>query len=1395
MIHRDSPKSPFYRPNETHFQRVENAILRSIHRANYFNIDSNDVDGTITPVSGEYLVNYSVGTPPVQILGIVDTGSRFIWMQCQPCKNCYKEDRPIFDPSTSRTYSPIPCVAAECLSSQNAFCDFNNKKHCAYKVSYGDGSTSEGDFSWDTITLTSSFENVPVAFPQTIIGCGHNNVGTFGGQGSGVVGLGNAPFSLAGQLKPKTGGTFSYCLTPMYQGNPKPSYLHFGDAGEVTVKEAVTTPLIINKARPTKYYVVMEAISVGSKRIEFPINEDGNIFIDSGTTLTNLPDEVYSSLEGEMVNAVKLRRTNSPVKPLKLCYEITPGEEYHLPLVYAHFKGGGTVTLYEINTFIKVRETIICLAFRSGKQPIFGNLAQQDILVGYDTQQNTIKFLNTDCTSELSLCSPILLIHPPFSATLRGYADLRESPLTFARTPSILFDMALVVSSSLPRRGNPLVRFLPVVRYILGSVRPIRYTGPPSPRQLCCRRSFFDELGGGGILSRCFSPDSHQVRLFLKLRGSASRLVMVNLEEGMFHWRMLIFKYFDSQVQSGGRWPFDKMRMRRVNNGCPTASHNYSPSPLTTYKPPKTETTGELVMVVVGASRGAAQCPSDVTPIDDGLSLRFLGILWAGKDTWHPKEGYICWEIVTSLDLSCWSWESWTVRIHDRLGEIILPNFIAILSSAQVIKCRLSVLSPLWSRQAEAVVLAGRLHLVSRRVPTVTPPSDHRKGRRKGWLTYRLQMVAAVKLVGQLQWSQRGGSFTGPPLFLVQGGVTIDPVALAPVGSLPRVDDYDCAGFDANTQVSCFSRTGLQDFIDQSYVVRDTANAQAARVVVSRENERVCHGKGSSSEDYFFMYANLFTQQNIRVPFTDFQMELLRELNVAPTQLHPNSWAAAQAFVVECMVAGVSPTVRSFLHYFDVRPSPKGGWVSLISVASRTLFKPYFESFKSFKDQFFKVVVADAGRRDFFDPEGSPLYWTENPRKLKAYAKHDLEIEHLCVVDIIETLPRHTSARCLVDCIPFEDCAQRALDCMASPGPRQSNFLAAKRESARAATLAKDQALPPPKRPPSSATRVTIASFGLAKDTLTGGINLTTATQAPAVGSIPISSNVPSMAAGSNPVAEVASQSAPIPASASFKRKRKSQKGGKSSSTKCRRESIKPAVPLPGGVFSPEYNVSRFIDFNRGPAYRTLLESLPGSTMLDSIFEMASRTALMIGYVRDVGDFKGLGEVKRSLLKEQEKTAALEVELEGVRKTLQEERECTATASTKLEETAKQLKEEEAAKFSLEEECTQLKLEATEQKEIERRLQGRTVELHNDLSAVRADLKASQKRISEFNDTLVVVLLKVDKPLELGFDLYKDVYDGVLMEIEPSGTAAVGDDADAETVAGSTSAAVENDEK
>ncbi|GLU14707.1 hypothetical protein SLE2022_312600 [Rubroshorea leprosula] len=116
LIHRDSPRSPFHNSSETHSQRLTNALRRSINRLSHFNTSRHELqsnvfsDGNI----GEYIMNISIGTPPVEILGIADTGSDLIWTQCKPCAHCYKQDAPLFDPKSSSTYEPLSCLSTEC---------------------------------------------------------------------------------------------------------------------------------------------------------------------------------------------------------------------------------------------------------------------------------------------------------------------------------------------------------------------------------------------------------------------------------------------------------------------------------------------------------------------------------------------------------------------------------------------------------------------------------------------------------------------------------------------------------------------------------------------------------------------------------------------------------------------------------------------------------------------------------------------------------------------------------------------------------------------------------------------------------------------------------------------------------------------------------------------------------------------------------------------------------------------------------------------------------------------------------------------------------------------------------------------------------------------------------
>lgn len=394
LMHRDSPKSPFYDPSETPQQRLANALRRSINRVNHFSptssFSTDAVGSVIVPATGEYLMQYAVGTPPVKVLGIFDTGSDLTWLQCAPCTKCYQQTDPIFDPAKSSTYKTIPCTAPQCRTVSGHCVHSNN---CEYTMTYGDGATSGGDLALDTITLGPT-----ARFPQTIIGCGHDNTGIFNKKGSGIVGLGGSATSLVSQLGTSIAGKFSYCLVP-FDKPAATSKLNFGTNAVVSGPGAVTTPLATGES-DVYYTLTLEAISVGPTKITSTSAKaaGGNIIIDSGTTLTLLPSDLYTGFVAALKAQIKLRVVNDPQKTYSLCFD-HPESTFKVPTIIAHFTGGADVTLSAPYTYAG-DETITCMAFNPAGDSvaIFGNLAQADHLVGYDIVKKTVSFKPTDCT-------------------------------------------------------------------------------------------------------------------------------------------------------------------------------------------------------------------------------------------------------------------------------------------------------------------------------------------------------------------------------------------------------------------------------------------------------------------------------------------------------------------------------------------------------------------------------------------------------------------------------------------------------------------------------------------------------------------------------------------------------------------------------------------------------------------------------------------------------------------------------------------------------------------------------------------------------------------------------------------------------------------------------------
>ncbi|GAB2300164.1 hypothetical protein Dimus_034204 [Dionaea muscipula] len=406
LIHRDSPLSPLHNPSMTKWTRLANSFRRTTNRVHHFRraaTASLNVAATSTvllPADGEYLMNLSIGTPPSPFLGIADTGSDLTWTQCQPCEQCYRQRLPIFNPKRSSSFRPLPCESNACniLESRGACTD---QGVCSYAYAYGDKSYTSGELATETLTFSNTATSPRTCVGMVVIGCGYSNGGTFSDMGTGLIGLGGGGLSLTSQISSHIGGKFSYCLVPFHQINST-SKISFGPDPLLAMPGVVSTPLV-KKYPDTFYFLTLEGITVGNNTYNKEEEEEGddddggNIIIDSGTTLTMLPREMYAYVEAELGRVITAPRVEDPNNMLQLCYR-SEGE-LDVPTMRVHFRGGADLELKALNTFVKVQDDIECLSMTPTSHiAIFGNLAQMDMLVGYDLEEGKVSFLPTDCS-------------------------------------------------------------------------------------------------------------------------------------------------------------------------------------------------------------------------------------------------------------------------------------------------------------------------------------------------------------------------------------------------------------------------------------------------------------------------------------------------------------------------------------------------------------------------------------------------------------------------------------------------------------------------------------------------------------------------------------------------------------------------------------------------------------------------------------------------------------------------------------------------------------------------------------------------------------------------------------------------------------------------------------
>ncbi|XWS10372.1 hypothetical protein CRYUN_Cryun39dG0071700 [Craigia yunnanensis] len=343
----------------------------------------------------------SFGTPPVEYLAIADTGSDLIWIQCAPCPQtkCYSQGSSPFDPQASSTYQKLSCDSETCQALPKKKC--LNTNDYEYYYSYVDKSYTIGILSTDTLSFDSS-NGQKAAFPTSTFGCGHNNQGHFRSPGAGLVGLGGGPLSLVSQIGTQIDHRFSYCLVPLSAKSS--SKLIFGQEAIISQPGAVSTPLI-TKNPPTVYFLTLEGVSIGDKTAQ-AASSQGNIIIDSGTTLAILESNFYNSIETMVKEAIGAEPVQDSSGAYSLCY----GAETNInvPEMVFHFTGAD-LRLQPVNIFAVNGDLLYMLIVDNDTNSlsIFGNSAQINFQVEYDLQKKTL-FCSNRLYQTVSLLPNIL---------------------------------------------------------------------------------------------------------------------------------------------------------------------------------------------------------------------------------------------------------------------------------------------------------------------------------------------------------------------------------------------------------------------------------------------------------------------------------------------------------------------------------------------------------------------------------------------------------------------------------------------------------------------------------------------------------------------------------------------------------------------------------------------------------------------------------------------------------------------------------------------------------------------------------------------------------------------------------------------------------------------------
>ena len=183
------------------------------------------------------------------------------------------------------------------------------------------------------------------------------------------------------------------------------------------------------------------------------------------------------------------------------------------------------------------------------------------------------------------------------------------------------------------------------------------------------------------------------------------------------------------------------------------------------------------------------------------------------------------------------------------------------------------------------------------------------------------------------------------------------------VASSEMESDVDSFGDDVQSYTSIYSDQAKVNLFKSKNVVSATGREEDIELRPCPPGEIVCVLRPKGVREIFHMYGAVLEEFGVRIPFTLFQMDVLRFLNVAPTQIRPNSWAFIRGFEILCEALDMVPSAGAFFHFYGTKGVDRGSWVSISTHAGKSLFPSYASNFKkNWRVSFMKVsATKDSG--------------------------------------------------------------------------------------------------------------------------------------------------------------------------------------------------------------------------------------------------------------------------------------------------------------------------------------------------------------------------------------------------------------------------------------------------